>query len=237
MRPVVQHEGNSLEACLASVLDAPLFKIPVFDKTSGLRFWDQAKASLESIGVHAMEFDGSDQSEMLRCPLYIAIGKAHGIDGPTARLDHAVVMGYGKVVWDPLPRPGRPGLRNYSTFMVLTIVDARKLADWFFPKMEVHSTVTPDRFIAGEQPKFVTGTLDNPVRPEHLTPVAQGEMKGTVKFALLSSEHARAVEQAPRDSMGYRTDPQFGDRWKTTLDTQNDVDNEGQRAFPRKDPP
>jgi hypothetical protein len=258
--------GNCLQACVATVLNVPLERVPHFgdldfiDKHDGL-FWRGVRKWASSVGLFILEIDKYDQMLLNDCPAYIGIGQsANAVDGHTIR-DHAVVLGPNqRLLWDPNPNTG--GLKLHYHFMALVVVQPIVFAD--FVKQPAWSLGMDTRTVFGPPPSvqldpavgfpigerrgppyFVTGTAIDPVRPGDLV-TATGELKGNlVRRAPLSAEHSKAVEEAPRDSMGFRTDMQFADRFSQVRnwdpaephDEMRDVENEGQRAMPRKEVP
>lgn len=120
MKPVDQttfgaKEGNCFAACLASVLELPIEKVPNFCVSSD---WQRlCNAWLAQFGLMFFEAHWSEGAppELWRHPviqpgqLWIATGPAER-DGQ--KLHHAVVMRGARMVHDPNPRHGRNGIEK-----------------------------------------------------------------------------------------------------------------------------
>ncbi|OGP46220.1 MAG: hypothetical protein A3K30_03875 [Deltaproteobacteria bacterium RBG_13_51_10] len=100
-------EGNCFEACLASILEIKLERIPTIMKGNWLRtanVWLKENFNLGLLGVFLpslsnppLPMDGALQSLFDVGVFYIVTGK-----GPRG-LDHACVADSGKIVHDPHP--------------------------------------------------------------------------------------------------------------------------------------
>lgn len=87
--------GNCLAACLASLLELPLWMIPPFDQMFGRSDW-RARVD-EYLGrVHGMQLIQTDGHELAALPeFYIACGMS------AREVMHAVVYSHGELVHDP----------------------------------------------------------------------------------------------------------------------------------------
>lgn len=91
------HNGNCFAACLASLLDLPLWMVPPFDDMFGRRdYHGRPEEWIER--VFNQELMSSDGHQTEKLPeFYIA-------SGPSARgVKHSVIYSAGKLVHDPHP--------------------------------------------------------------------------------------------------------------------------------------
>lgn len=97
--PDALHLGNCLQACVASVLDLPLWMVPAFDDLrrgvsmqEGVDLWARRMFGLQYIRTIGHEID--------RLPAFYIVS------GPSPRgggIYHAVVYSHGELVHDPHP--------------------------------------------------------------------------------------------------------------------------------------
>lgn len=114
MKPVDQTkfgevEGNCLEACLASILELPLDKVPEFRSTRNSCWLIDLNHWLEQYGLQAMDVDDFSLVPKGYC---IVAGAS-----PRLKTLHGVVYLNGKMVHDP--HPSRDGIKSepvYWTF-------------------------------------------------------------------------------------------------------------------------
>ncbi len=99
-RPDGIHNGNCLAACLASLLDLPLWMVPPFDQMFGRSDW-RVRIDEWLMRMFRLRFVRSAGHEWETLPeFYIA-------NGPAARgVHHSAIYQRGQLVHDPHPARG-----------------------------------------------------------------------------------------------------------------------------------
>lgn len=108
MKPVLQsklyaqnaiHNGNCLAACLASILELPLWMVPPFedmfgrnDHTARVVEWLSTAHKMDYLWEQDHPWDNGEVPEF-----YIAVGRSPR----DLSISHATVWSKGKMVWDP----------------------------------------------------------------------------------------------------------------------------------------
>lgn len=107
--------GNCFSACIASILDLPIEKVPYFMSSDmrGREWVDKLTTWLAPSGLYPLNF------VFLRGDPDITIQGIHILHGKSPRGvgTHAVVAKGNTVVWDP--HPSRAGIRNITEKTVL----------------------------------------------------------------------------------------------------------------------